>query len=263
MFKKHRIRKYSIFFFCIFILAYFIYFPGQQSSMAFVIGTGLFKSNLQNKIKAIEMKVQKKETLSESEKVFLSDLYTCFYKGAKVTYVFRQTAFLMEHYLAGSGENIIIDSRIFVNSGKVKRMMKQIKYVIKKDCRNNNIKKEYISKLFPMGDPEFLDSFTGLYYGKLIARIKKTDKEVIVVEWKADHPWFWPSFSHIEENYKNIASHNFPLPNMMSFIFGKKHCLYINDGLGAYLVDLNLAKPFNVYAYWHETIAIEEESFRL
>ncbi len=40
----------------------------------------------------------------------------------------------------------------------------------------------------------------------------------------------------------------------MSVVFGRKYSLFINDGLGAYLTEIGLAKSFHVYSEWIEVI---------
>lgn len=250
-------QRLSLVLLVVLLTSYLMYFPGQQSWMAFQIGSGLFNSSLQSEITRIEEKVKNKESLNEAEKQYLIDLYTCFWRGARLTYIYRQTAHLMEHYLSGKGEDLEIEPRIFIGSIKVKNKMVQMRYKLQLDLeKKSNLLKEYSSETFYMGDSNFPDSHTGLYTGKLSATILEQSDNKVKIEWKFDHPWKWPSFSYIEEEFGDISSHDFPIPNMMSLIFGEKHALWINDGLGAHLEKIGLAKSFHVTSNWNEEVRL-------
>jgi hypothetical protein len=38
----------------------------------------------------------------------------------------------------------------------------------------------------------------------------------------------------------------------LSLVLGRRHALFVDNGLGEYLVQLGLAKPFVAYAEWDE-----------
>jgi hypothetical protein len=234
---------------------YFIYFPGQQSIIAFKLATGIGVSSLQQQVVYIEKKILSKVSLSSNEKSFLNNLYTCFWKGAYLTVVLRQSAHLMRHYLSCKGGTIEINPRIFRGSRNVQIQQERLRKKILTDINNNKTLPEtYRSAKFQMADPEFYDSFIGLYYGTIEAKVIKEAKKHCIIKWTAIQPWEWPTYAHIKKHFGSYSTHNFPLPNMRSIIFGDKYRLYINDGIGAYLVELSLAEPFVAYSEWEDKI---------
>jgi hypothetical protein len=67
-------------------------------------------------------------------------------------------------------------------------------------------------------------------------------------------PWTWPSYESIRSKYGRYHAESFPLPNLASLFFGREHALYVDNGLGEYLVHLGLAAPFTAYAEWDEDV---------
>ena len=64
-----------------------IYFPGSQFPIALTLATGIHRSALQDKIDACEAKAIEGGDFNEVEINFLRNLYTCLYKGARLTVI--------------------------------------------------------------------------------------------------------------------------------------------------------------------------------
>jgi hypothetical protein len=65
-------------------------------------------------------------------------------------------------------------------------------------------------------------------------------------------PWGWPSYASLKTKYGDAHAESFPLPNLKSALFGREHSLVVDNGLGEYLVQLGLAKPFLAFSEWDE-----------
>ena len=103
-----------------------------------------------------------------------------------------------------------------------------------------------------MPDASQVDSVFGLYHGKVaLTRSLEADGRC-VVHVRAEVPWFWPSYASLKQKHGNAHAESFPLPNLKCLLFGPNHALYVDNGLGEYLVTLGLARPFLAYAEWDE-----------
>lgn len=103
-----------------------------------------------------------------------------------------------------------------------------------------------------MGDPDFFDSFVGLYVGQLsVTKVVSSDGKP-KLRWKVEMPWKWPTYAELFAKYGDHHAQNFPIPNARVFIQGPKYCLRMDDGLGGHLETLGLAKSFLVYSDWEE-----------
>jgi hypothetical protein len=206
---------------------------------------------LQEKVDRVEGKAANGETFTGSDKAFLRDIYTCFAKGGRLTVVLRQSGQLMGHYLSKSGEDLRLEPRIFLGSATVREQMVRLREEIGSDLRSGSaLREEYTSPRFHMGDPEFFESAVGLYYGRLIVSPRVRDDGTVLLRWRAEVPWEWPSYEYLRAKYGDPHAESFPLPNARSLLQGPEHCLYIDNGLGEYLVRLGLAEPFLAYSEW-------------
>jgi len=244
--------------FILLALAFLIYFPGRQSLLAVELASGFGVEGLQEEVDALEAKAIAGETFTADDKVFLRNLYTCFAKGARLTVVLRQSARLMDHYLARSGEDLRIEPRIFLGSGRVQEEIAVLKEEIAADFRSRNaVADRYSSDDFYMGDPTFFDSYVGLYFGRLVVHPRLLS-DGMVLHWRAEMPWQWPSYQSLRAEYGDGHAQCFPLPNLRSLLQGSQHGLTMDDGLGEHLVQLGLAKPFLVYSEWEEKISASQ-----
>jgi hypothetical protein len=244
------------------IVSYLIYFPGRQGRLAFVLATGLGVSGLQEQVDRLEAKAIGGEPFSEEDKQFLSDLYTCFAKGGKLTVTLRQSGRMMDRYLSGTGEALRTEPRIFLNSRKVAEQINRLKRQIAEDLpAKDGPAEEYSTGTFYMGDPDFLESMTGLYYGHLSVRPQAAGDGTLTLRWRAEVPWQWPSYESLFEKHGDYHAQCFPLPNARSWLQGAKYCLRIDDGLGEHLSRIGLAKPFLVYSEWEEPLDAKDPDF--
>ena len=116
-----------------------------------------------------------------------------------------------------------------------------------RDIQNSDeVSDTYASGRFFMGDPNYLESHTGLHFGELFAYPKLSTDEKLTIRWRGECPWEWPSYN----TKYNRRRWCFPLPNARSVLFGSKYALRIDDGLGGHLTELGLAKPFLVWSEW-------------
>lgn len=243
--------------------AFFVYFPGQQAPMALTLATGIGLPGLQAHIDALENKAIRGEPFTEDDRRFLRDLYTCFAKGGRLTIVLRQSAAMMDRYLSGSGEPLRTEPRIFVNSRKVREQMDHLSRQVRRDIRERGEAAEvYRSETFYMCDPAFFDSLVGLYFGHIEVKPRASKSGRIVLRWRAEVPWEWPSYESLYEKYGDHHAQCFPLPNAMSVLFGPRYCLRIDDGLGGHLMRIGLAKSFLVFSEWEEIVPAHELSGR-
>jgi hypothetical protein len=74
-----------------------------------------------------------------------------------------------------------------------------------------------------------------------------------LLHWRAEVPWLWPSYASLRKKYGTPHAESFPLPNLESVLFGQKYALFVDNGLGEYLAEVGLAKPFLAFAEWDET----------
>lgn len=240
------------------IIAFLIYFPGRQSLLAVTLATGLGIDGLQAHVDALEEKAIKEERFTEADKAFMRDLYTCFAKGAKLTFVLGQSGQLMDHYLSRTGEPLRIKPRIFFGSRKVQEQMDLLKQRLAEDLRmHGSLAEEYSSETFHMGEPELLDSSVGLYFGRISVRPHSPDDNRLLLHWRADMPWQWPSYDSLYEKYGDYHAQCFPLPNARSVLQGARYSLWMDDGLGEHLAQLGLAKPFLVWSAWDEEAEVD------
>jgi hypothetical protein len=240
------------------VLAFLICFPGRQLLLAITLATGLGVDNLQARVDALEEKAIRGEAFTEADRAFLRDLYTCFAKGGRLTYVLRQSGQLMDHYLSGTGEPLQIEPRIFLGSGRVRGQMDRLKQKIVEDLHaRGTLAEEYASGTFHMGDPETFDSSAGLYFGSIRVRPRVVGDNRLLLRWRADLPWQWPSYESLHEKYGDYHAYCFPLPNARSILQGPRYYLWLDDGLGEYLAQLGLAEPFLAWAEWEEEVEVD------
>ncbi|MGB0744986.1 MAG: hypothetical protein ACPGSB_10735 [Opitutales bacterium] len=205
---------------------------------------------MQEKIDACEAKAIEGADFTEQDIEFLRDLYTCLYKGARLTLVLPEVSKLMEHYLAGSGEALEVDASILHTNKKVIEQMELLKAKISTD---SPLKENYRSEVFYMPDFSNIDSVFGLYYGHLEARPERTDGET-QIDWRAEVPWEWPAYESLKAKHGDYHAESFPIPNASCLLRGIDGAIFIDNGLGEYLTRLGLAKSFLAYAEWTEVL---------
>ena len=216
--------------------------------MAFTLATGVGVSGMQLRVNELQSKARAGEEFSETDRRFVRNLYTCLAKGARLTIVLRQSAAMMHRYLSCTGEPLGVESRIFVNSGRVRDEMTALKRQAADDAHApGGLRREYHSAEFYMADATSFDSAVGLYVGRLILRLDPTGHRLL---WRAEMPWAWPAYAG-----DRAARVSFAIPNIRSLLPGAHCALNIENGLGGYLTRLGLAKSFLVYSEWTESLA--------
>lgn len=117
---------------------------------------------------------------------------------------------------------------------------------------HGTLAEEYASDTFHMGEPEFFDSSAGLYFGRISVRPHVVDDDRLLLRWRAELPWQWPSYQSLYDKYGDYHAQCFPLPNARSLLQGPKYYLWIDDGLGEHLAQIGLAQPFLAWSEWDE-----------
>ena len=233
--------------------AFLICFPGRQSLLAFSLGTGIGVTRLQTQVDQVEEKAVKGKELSLAEKRFLLDLYNCFAKGGAL--VAPQSSKMMHRYLTRTGNPLAVRPDLFTRSAPVRTVMTQLREKIIEDLDGGRgARDRYSSDTFYMGDPKYFDALVGLYYGRLQVVPRVGERDSLMLSWRAEVPWTWPTYAEIFQKYGDYHAQSFPLPNARSLIQGPKYCLRMDDGLGGHLSTVGLAKPFLVYSDWEETL---------
>ncbi|MDB6130160.1 MAG: hypothetical protein JWM04_1267, partial [Verrucomicrobiales bacterium] len=205
----------------------------------------------------MQSKAIRREAFEESEKVFLRNLYICFAKGGAASMMAPESSKMMFQYLSCSGRELQVRSSLFYRSAPVIEMMKPLKDRAVADFQNHGGDKVvYESQTAYLGDPAYFDSFVGLYFGQVKVSVVRSEKDFIVLKWRGEVPWEWPSYSSIYKKYGRYHAQSFPLPNARSLLQGPKYLLLMDDGLGGYLAEIGLAKPFLVFAEWEEKVPL-------
>lgn len=239
------------------LIGLLIYFPGEQLPMAITMATGSNVADLQAEVDRLEQKAVRGESFTDDEVEFLRNLYTCMAKGGRLLPAFRQSSRMMHRYLECSGEPLEAESAIFINSRPVIAKMEQVQRAIANDKKRlGHFKPAYTTGTFYMPDPGNADSLAGLYYGKLIARPGIEADGTVRIHWRAEMPWKWPSYDYVRARFGHPQAKQrcYPIPNARSRLFGRRYCLYVDDGLGEHLVALGVAKPFLVYSEWEDEL---------
>lgn len=235
------------------ILLLFAWFPGEQRMLAYRLATGTGIESVQARVDSIEDKAIRGTTISQDDRRFLRDLYSCLSKGARLTVVLRQSGRMMARYLDGTGEPLEVPARIFRSDRKVTQRMERLRGAATRDLRvGRPLESEYDSGVFYMPDPSSLESVFGLYYGHITLIPRKGPDGTLVCRWRAEVPWNWPSYEKLTREQGNPHAECFPIPNLSALVHGRRHALWLDNGLGEYLVRLGLAKPFVVHAEWGE-----------
>jgi len=225
-------------------------FPGQRLGMAITLATGVGTQRLQSRIDTLEERAITGATFSAEDRAFLSDFYRTLATGAKLTLVIRQTGRLMDHYLDGSGTEYQLDPVIFQDNAKVQTELDTLRARANaKPCLGVA---HYASRTFHMPDASKLDSVFGLYYGSVALTRSRASDGQCTSHVRAEVPWFWPSYASLKLKHGSYHAESFPLPNLQSLLFGPKHALFVDNGLGEHLVPLGLARPFLAAAEWDE-----------
>ncbi len=225
-----------------------ILFPGRRLPMAIVIATGIGKSWLQEPIDKLEAKAIAGKPFTDEEKNFLGDFYGTLATGAKLSIIVGQTGRMMDHYLGKSGADFRLEARIFRGNAKVRRRIRTLR-AESRACAPGGV---HYSPVFYMPDRSNADSVFGLYYGRVILRTNPRKDGSCRRQWRAEVPWQWPSYESLKKKYGRYQAESFPLPNAVCVLLGKKHCLFVDNGLGEYLTRVGLAKTFLAYAEWED-----------
>jgi hypothetical protein len=236
--------------FLLFALGLRLAFPGPRLGMAFTLSTGIGTAGLQARIDALEEQAINARAFSAEDRAFLSDFYRTLATGAKLSILVRQTGSMMDHYLDGSGAEYRLSPEIFRGNRKVQAQLGVLRRrAAGKSCVGVT---RVASPTFYMPDPSQVDSVFGLYHGSVaLTRAPGTDGKC-VSHVRAEVPWNWPTYASLKQKYGSYHSESFPLPNQKSLVLGRKHSLFVDNGLGEYLVQLGLAKSFLAFAEWDE-----------
>jgi hypothetical protein len=236
-------------------IVYLVIFPGRQFTMALTLASGIGLARMQAQVDRLEAMAVKGATFSVADKRYLRDLYSCFAKGGRLTIVIRQTGAILGHYLSSKGTPYRTKPRIFIKASSLQKHMADLRNKALDDLKKTSkVKTEYVSQRFYMPDRKILDSWFGLYYGRLILHPVVRQDGRIVLHWRAEVPWEWPTYeSQVKANGDPHAKYSW-IPNVQSLLKGRMRGLRIDDGLGEYLVRLGLAKPFLLYSEWTDEL---------
>jgi hypothetical protein len=229
-------------------VAALLLFPGQRLGLAFTLATGIGTQDLQRRIDALEGKAIGRKAFSAQDRELLSDFYRTLATGAKLTIVVRQTGRMMDHYLDGSGADYQLQPAIFRDNTKVQAQITALR-ARAEPCVTG---KRLTSPTFYMPDPSQVDSVFGLYHGTVTLTRSLGPDARCTSHLRAEVPWYWPSYECLRQKHGSYHAESFPLPNLKAWLFGRQHALFVDNGLGQYLVNLGLARPFLAYAEWDE-----------
>lgn len=225
-------------------------FPGRRLGMAFTLATGLGRQALQARIDGLEANAIRRAKPSAHDSAFLQDFYGTLATGGKLSVVIGQTGKMMDHYLAGSGADYRLDPIIFTGSRKVQAQVGALRErSVGTGCHAGT---RISSPTFYMPDASNLDSVFGLYHGTLHATPSVRRDGSCRLHFRAEVPWVWPSYASLAQKYGDPHAESFPLPNLQSLALGQEHALFVDNGLGGYLAEVGLAKPFLAFAEWSD-----------
>jgi hypothetical protein len=156
----------------------------------------------------------------------------------------------MDHYLAGSGADYQLDPVIFTSNRKVQRQADRLRMQARRSLCNEG--RRLSSGTFYMPDPSNADSIFGLYHGELFLTQHLTESGQCLYRWRAEVPWVWPSYSFLRKRHGNPHAESFRLPSLRSLAFGRRHALFLDNGLGHHLEELGLARSFVAFAEWSD-----------
>jgi hypothetical protein len=169
----------------------------------------------------------------------------------------------MGHYLDCKGTDLKTDKRIFVKSDIVQANMEELrKAVLESPPARLQSDEPFKSRTFNMADRSCIDSYAGLYYGHLEVEVVRVEDERLILKWRAECPWEWPSYEYMSREYGNPHHLIFPIPNVRYALAAllsssgeaRQYALWLDDGLGEHLTHIGLAKSFVLYSEWQEEI---------
>lgn len=259
------------------IISLAVYLPGGQARIAYALVSGNV-DDIQTRVYALEQKANTKVLFTEGEQQFLRDLYSVFYKGARLVGL-RYSAKTMRHYLHGAGRPLIIDKRLFRADEAVGKRMTLICRQIAHDYENGSLTNAgmYRSKVFYAGDGVYeLDRFMGIRDAQLSASVYFENETNVYIRWQVRSEYEWPSYDAASPVRSSGSPSYSPIPLNLKIIRSLRardvyrfvrrgvipwrriqsahsnEMLWINDGLGAYLAETGLAVPYTIYAGWVE-----------
>lgn len=228
----------------------FFLFPGRRLPIAFTIGTGIGRDALQARIDEVEATAIRGSPLPPDDRELLLAFYRSLATGGRLSVLVRQTGQLMDHYLDGSGAPFELEPAIFTENRKVQAQMRRLReQSIRAGCTPNA---RFSSPPFYMPDDSKLDSVFGLYHGTLHALASRRRDGSCQLRFRAEVPWVWPDYPSLARKYGDPHAESFPLPSLRSLLFGEAECLFVDNGLGHYLEEVQLAKSFLAYAEWSD-----------
>jgi hypothetical protein len=224
----------------------------QEAALAFTLASGANIGPVQERVTALQNKAIARRPFSEEERAFLHDLYAAMAAGAKASGVLAQSGRMMDRYLDKSGDPLELDAAIFSGNARVRREIERL--ARRMASRSSERGHVYRSERFYMPDRSSIDSVTGLYWGTLSGQVREGADGRAVFHYRAEVPWRWPSYASLQQRYGTPHAETFALPNLRSVLEGEKYALHVENGLGEYLVQLGLAKPFLAWAEWDEPV---------
>jgi len=114
--------------------------------------------------------------------------------------------------------------------------------------------------MVPRPDCVAVTAYRQAIYRNMLSKTGLTREKTVVVHWRAGLPWKWPSYESLHNKYGTYHAQCFPIPNLRSWLQGSQYCLRIDDGLGGYLAEIGLAKPFLVFSEWEEKLTMPADS---
>jgi hypothetical protein len=228
-----------------------VLFPGQRLGLALTLATGIGRDALQRRIDALESKAIAHAPFNAEDREFLGDFYRTLATGGRLSLLVAQTGRMMDHYLDGSGAPYRLEPRIFRDNSKVRAQLALLRKGLggRSGCEKPVRAR---SATFYMPDASQLDSVFGLYHGHVELTRARGSNGGCIWQVRAEVPWQWPSYASLLDKHGSYHAESFPLPNLQSLLWGRDRCLFVDNGLGQYLVELGLARPFLAFAEWEE-----------
>lgn len=234
-------------------------FPGRQLGLAWSVGTGQGLQTIQSRVNRIESRVVRKQPVSADDRRFLVNLYSVFATGAWHLPPLHQSGKLLRHYLQRTGEPLELDEGIFLASPSVVRKMGELRAQARRQA-------DYLRGARPggdgyvwsgrihMSDPADPDAYYALYWGRIgyRARVEASGGR-LHLHWRAEVPWRWPRYAELMRQYGRFRAEVVPVPNLAS-AFHRGRPLLLSNGLGGYLEEAGMARQFQAYAEWDESV---------
>jgi hypothetical protein len=200
-------------------------------------------TNAQARLDVITQKAYEREqnaTITSGEKWLLTAVYNALWAGGHFKGL-PEAAQLLGHYLAEWGTPLEIDSKIYQDSGVVKKEMERQKQRARAEMQSGKAESKLASG-------RLLADHARLKYADnrfiLTSTTVRAGPSAYLTTWRVDNSYDFEDFHGTSQNWRLLSKWSeFPFQ-------GQK--LKIYDGLSRYLVALDMAEEFDYFATWAE-----------